>query len=249
MFFDPLLVIGHVPSDITRDSWTVDAAPANDSRLADALRGANRLLVFSAFACVTLVFGVVLAARAARTGVELATLRSDFVSSVSHELKAPLSTIRAAGDLLASGRVADDERRKEYASVVVQEAKRLTRLVENLLAFSRVADIANVYSFEPFALDALVEAALGRLRVQFTNADFAIVVDVPSELPPVSADRDAMLLTLENLLDNAIRYAGERRRLEIIGRVVEQRVVLELRDFGRGIPERDVTHVTKRPMI
>jgi signal transduction histidine kinase len=246
MFFDPLSVIGHLRVDVARDSWTVEATPSHEPKLADAIRGVNRLLIFNALAWVTLIFGLVLTVRAATAGVELATLRSEFVSSVSHELKAPLATIRAAGDLLVSGRVAEEAGRREYASLMVQEAKRLTRLVNNLLAFSRVADVTTVYSFEPFALDVLVETALQRLRVQLESAGFFVTVNVPSDLPPISADRDAILLMLENLLDNAIRYSGTIRRLEINGRLSNEMVFLEVRDFGRGIPNQDIKHLTKR---
>jgi signal transduction histidine kinase len=246
MFFDPLLVIGSVPSELTRTSWAIETTTADDSQLAAALGGANRLLILSAFASGTLIVGLVLAVRAARAGVELAALRSDFVSSVSHELKTPLATIRAAGDVLAAGSVQDEDERRNYARLMVQEAKRLNRLVDNLLAVSRVADVATVYSFEPFAIDVLVETVLQRLHVQLTSAGFAVTVDVSPDLPPILADRDAILLLLENLLDNAIRYSGDVRRLDIIGRVAEGKVLLDLRDRGRGIPDGEIEQVTNR---
>jgi two-component system phosphate regulon sensor histidine kinase PhoR len=246
IFFDPLLVIGSIPPELTRTSWAVEAAPAGDSQLAAALDGANRLLVLTAFACGTLVFGLILAIRAARASVELSGLRLDFVSSVSHELKAPLATIRAAGDSLVAGRVLDEAGRRDYARLMVQEATRLTRLVDNLLAFSRVTDVTTAYSFEPFTVDVLVETALKRFKAQLTNEGFLVNVNVPADLPPILADRDAALLMLENLLDNAVRYSSDVRRLDISGRVAEPMVVLDLRDYGRGIPEHELAHVTKR---
>ena len=246
MFFDPLLVIGYVPVELTRTFWTVEATTSSDSQLAAALDGANRLLALTAVACATLVFGLVLAVRATRASVELAALRSDFVSSVSHELKAPLATIRAAGDSLVAGRVLEETGRRDYARLMVQEAKRLTRLVDNLLAFSRLADVTTAYSFEPFAVDILVGATLQRLHVQLVNGGFSVAVDVSPELPPILADRDAMLLMLENLLDNAIRYSGDDRRLEIRGRAGDATVMLDVRDYGRGIPEEEIKHVTRR---
>lgn len=246
MFFDPLEVVGQLPPDVASHIWTVEALPASDSQLAAAMRGTTRLLAFGGFACLTVIVGLALAFRAAVSAMRLSTLRSDFVSSVSHEFKAPLATIRAAGDLLASGRVAGASGQRDYAGAIVEEAKRLTRLVDNLLAFSRVTDVATIYTFERTELGPLVTTALQRLRVQLANARFAVVVDVPTDVPPLHADHDAMLLMFENFIDNAIRYCGEHRRIEISGRRSGDMVTVAVRDFGLGIPEDDIVHVTKR---
>ena len=91
----------------------------------------------------------------------LAELRSDFVSTVTHNLKAPITSIRILGETLARRTDHADNGVRKYGMMLVQETWQLARLVDNLLAYSRVTDVTEIYSFEPVALDQLVEKALG----------------------------------------------------------------------------------------
>jgi two-component system phosphate regulon sensor histidine kinase PhoR len=196
---------------------------------------------------VSLAFGFVLTARAVRASASLAEMRSEFVATVTHELKTPIATIRAIGDTLASGRISTSGDRREYAELVVQEAKRLTRLVDNLLAMSRITDVADVYSFEPLALDALVDAVLEDFSHPLAAAQFDVQVEMPPDLPAVRADRTAMSLMLENLIDNAIRYSPAIRSLRISAREDGGGLVLlEVADQGRGIPADEIGQVTRK---
>jgi len=174
-------------------------------------------------------------------------MRSEFVATVTHELKAPIATIRAAGDSLASGRVSETGDQRQYAGLVVQEAKRLTRLVDNLLAMSRITDVTDVYSFEPLGLDALAETVAAQFRQQLLSAGFETVIDIPADLPAVRADRTAMTLLLENLIDNAIRYSPVTRWLRISAHQGDEGlIVLEVADHGRGIPGDEIGQVTRK---
>jgi signal transduction histidine kinase len=226
MFFDPLLLIARTRTVFPQRIWTVEAAPSGDSSLASAMRAANRLLILGGAAAAILILGLALTVRAIRANVEVAEMRSEFVSSVSHELKGPLATIRAAGQTLVAGRVPDDSTRVEYAQLIVQGAKTLNRLVDNLLAVSRATDIATTYLFEPLNSDVLVQEALQRFNLQLTSAGFDVTVDVPHDLPPVMVDRDALVLLLDNLLDNAIRHVTNDRRLSVRGRASGDSVFL-----------------------
>jgi signal transduction histidine kinase len=247
MFFDPLLVVLNPPGEPAWDEWTVRVSAAADPTLAAAIRGVDRTLMVAAFAAVSLAFGLVLTARAVRASASLAELRADFVATVTHELKTPIATIRAIGDTLASGRISHLDDQREYAGLVVQEAKRLTRLVDNLLAMARITDVADVYSFEPLALDALVETVIGAFRQQLSAARFDASVDIPADLHAVRADRTAITLMLENLVDNAIRYSPDRRSLRISARQSDDGFVrLDIADQGRGIPEDEIGQVTRK---
>ena len=247
MFFDPLLVVLDPPGELRWDEWAVQVSAAADPTLAAAIRGADRTLIVAALAAASLAFGFVLTARAVRASASLAEMRSDFVATVTHELKTPIATIRAIGDSLASGRVSESGEQREYAELVVQEAKRLTRLVDNLLAMARITDVADVYSFEPLALDALAETVIAQFRQQLSAARFDAQVEMPVDLPAVRADRTAMTLLLENLIDNAIRYSPATRSLRISARHNgDGVVVLEVADQGRGIPQDEIGQVTRK---
>lgn len=247
MFFDPLLVAVDQPVDLSPQAWAVQVGGAADPTLTAAIRGADRTLIIAALAAASLAFGLVMTARAVRASASLTELRSEFVSTVTHELKAPIATIRAIGDTLVSGRIASSAGQREYAQLVVQEAKRLTRLVDNLLALSRITDVTEVYSFEPLALDAVVDNTLKEFRQQLAAAEFDTEVEIPADLPLVRADRTAMGLMLDNLVDNAIRYSPATRWLRIAARRDGDRLVtLEVSDKGRGIPKDEIDQVTRK---
>ena len=102
MFFSPLLV---ATSPQRQRWWTIEAATSADSSLLAAVGVANRMLIMQIAAAAMLSCGIILSLRAARAGLRLSELRSDFVASVTHEFKTPIATIRAAGETLAAGRL------------------------------------------------------------------------------------------------------------------------------------------------
>jgi len=245
-FFDSAAVAINPPASLPRRQWSVRVSGAADPALAAAIRGSNRTVVLAAFAAVALIAGLGLAARAIRANAELATIRGDFVASITHELKTPIASIRAAGDTLAAGRVGSPEAQREYAQLVVQEAKRLSRLVDNLLAHARVTDIADVYSFEAVEVEPLVRSAVSVFAQQLEQSHFLIRVDVPSHLPLIRADRSSMQLVLDNLLDNAIRYSGATKEISVRATVRGRRVAIEIEDRGIGVDRDDLDRVTQK---
>jgi signal transduction histidine kinase len=190
-----------------------------------------------------LTVALVLSVQAARASANLAEMRSEFVSTVTHELKTPIANIRAINETVAAGR-GTMEMSREYAQMAIQEAKRLTRLVDNLLAYARLTDIADAYSFEAVPLSAAVERALGEFAPHL--AAFDVRVDIPLDMPPVRADPTALSLVLNNLLDNAIRYSKDNRELSIAARVKGPHGILTVRDRGIGIPHDDIPRVTRK---
>ena len=201
---------GRARIESARSHWTIRASHSTDSALVGAAQGADEALLAAAAAALTLALGLMLAIRAVRAGVALTAMRSDFVSSVTHELKTPLANIRAMADTLARRPIGGDTVR-DYAELLMQEAKRLTRLVDNLLAYARVTDVTEMYSFEPIAPSELVDDVLQNFRHPLAEREFKVEVDMPVDLPLVRADRTAMMLALDNLVDNAIRYSPRER--------------------------------------
>ena len=245
-FFDSVLLTPNAPADVPLREWTVLAVTSNDPTLAAAARGVTRMLLLGAAAVVALLLGVGLTVRAGVSSSRLAELRADFVSSVTHELKTPIATIRAAAETLLAGRIPDAATQRDYAGMVVQEAKRLGQLIDNLLAFSRVTDTHTVRVLEPIQLDALVADALRRFDLQLRREGFEVRVRFPPGFPPVLGDATALQLVLDNVLDNAIRYTRHVRRIDITGRVTAGGVVLEIADRGIGIHPHDIPHLAKK---
>jgi two-component system phosphate regulon sensor histidine kinase PhoR len=202
--------------------------------------------LIAAAAAFVLCLGLILAIRAVHAGIGLATMRSDFVSSVTHDLKMPLANIRVMADTLAL-RPVGTEKVQHYAGFLKQESKRLTRLIDNLLAYARVSDVAEAYRFEALDVPRLIDSVLQGFQQPLTeNRKFSVDVDIPDDLPLVRADRASMILALDNLIDNAIRYSADNGEIRITADRQDGSIVIEVRDRGVGIPADELMTVRKK---
>ncbi len=246
LYFDPQTVLLDPPGDLPVRTWNVAVSTARHPALAWATQNADWTLLVGALAAVVLGFSLVLTVHTVRESARLAEMRSDFVSTVTHELKTPIATIRAVGDTLVHGRLTTPSVITDYAQVLVQETKRLTRLVDNLLAYARVTDVTEVYSFEGLAVSELVDDALRGFRYQLAELEFEVHADVPGDLPLIRGDRTALRLALDNVIDNAIRYGGARRWLAIRACSRDTHVVIDIEDHGAGIPADELPNIHRK---
>ena len=189
------------------------------------------ILVMSLF----LVGGAYWAFRAMKREMELAQLKSDFVSNVSHELRTPLALIRMYAETLEMGRLTDAERQRQYHSTILQEAERLSRLVNNVLNFARIEAGRKQYSFAAVDLNAVVADVLRVYSHQLENEGFSPVVELAGDLPPVNADREAVTEALINILDNAMKFSGPEKFIRVSTAREGGGVSVEVQDRGIGI--------------
>ncbi len=164
------------------------------------------------------------------------TLKSALLDSVSHDLRTPLASIRAAAGTLMDRDVEwPPERRREIAASIDREADWLNRLVTNLLDMSRVDAGELRPNLSVFALADLVEVAVGRANVASGGRD--VQVDVPEDLPPVLVDEVLMGQLLANTLDNAVKYAGPDAPIHVsAASEADGMVRLTIEDGGPGVP-------------
>jgi len=162
-------------------------------------------------------------------------LKSEFISNVSHELKTPLSIISMFGEMLAMGRTKSQEQATEYAEIIRRESIRLSRLIDNVLDFAKIEKGVDVLEFSDGDLAEVVERATELARHRFTRAGMELEVTIAEGIPPLRLDANALTLAILNLLDNAIKYAEDGKRVEVQLRRVDDRVELQVRDFGPGI--------------
>ncbi len=226
-------------------AWHVQVSATRDPNLIWATRGGDWTTLVIAAISLALAASVFLVGRAAWTSASVAALRADFVSTVTHELKTPLATIRAVGDTLVRGSLSPDGV-MQYAVLLNQESKRLTRLVNNLLAYSRVSDVTEAYSFEGIEPAELIEDCLRTFRRQLADDAFDFVAEVDAHVPLVRGDKVALELALDNLIDNAIRYSGEHRSICISASHVVSGISFEVRDRGNGIPPDEIAIVQRK---
>jgi signal transduction histidine kinase len=118
--------------------------------------------------------------------------------------------------------------------------------VNNLLAYSRVTDVTEVYSFEALEPAELISEATQGFRRQLTDSDVRLEIEVPPDVPAVRADRTATVLALDNLIDNAIRHSGETKTIIVRASREGDRVRFDVIDHGAGIPADDLPQVKRR---
>lgn len=204
-------------------------------------------LALSALLASAVAGGVLFALRAAAREMKLSQMKSDFVSNVSHELRTPLASIRVFGELLRLGRVDSAEKVREYGEYIETESRRLTQLVNNILDLARIESGRKSYRFAIADLEAVVGETLRTFRVSLAQSGFRISYLPPLEpLPPLPIDEAAVAQSIGNLLDNAIKYSGEARDVEIGMRREGAHAVVWVRDRGIGIAPDDQERIFER---
>ncbi len=245
LFYDPL-TIGASATGLPAEEWVALVVPVRDAASDAAVEGGNRALLLGGLAIISLLAGLAVAFQGVRENAQLVELRSDFVSSVTHELRTPIASIRALADTLRAGRYQSVETASEYAGLIVENTKRLSRHVDNLLTLSRLTDASNLYSQTDVAMEDIVEQALNNFRVQLDDARFDVNLDIEPDVPPVPGNSEALLLVCDNLIDNVLHHARAGRWLEIQLAQRHGQVLLRVSDRGNGIPPDELTHVTKK---
>lgn len=201
---------------------------------------------YVALSLLVLVAGVIFFAVNAREQERLNQLKSDFIATVSHELKTPLSLIRMFGEMLATDRVPTPEKRAQYLDIIVRESERLTALIENVLDFARLERGRISFDFATGDLGGVVFRGVEMFRYRLVKERPAVVTDIAPDLPRTRLDERALHLLLFNLLDNAVKYAADCERIVVRVRRERQNLVLEVEDGGPGIDAEDARRVFER---
>jgi len=173
-------------------------------------------------------------------------LKSEFISNVSHELKTPLSIISMFGEMLAEGRTKSPEQAHEYAEIIWRESVRLSRLIDNVLDFAKIERGMGVYEFADADLGEVVDRAVELSSRRVAAAEMSLEVDIEPELPPVRLDANAFTLAILNLIDNAVKYAVDGKRIALSVKRDGDRIVLAVRDWGPGIDPEEHDRIFER---
>jgi len=190
---------------------------------------------------LAIVIGSWLIVRSLNHELTLARQKTDFVSNVSHELKTPLTSIRMFSELLADGRVADPDKQRSYLNIITAEAARLTRLINNVLDFSRMERGEKKYNFQPCDLAEVLRTTAQTFRPHFEAAGFKFGCEPPDSPVPIHGDADALSQVLVNLLSNAEKYGANGGAKEINLQLTRKQsplphVEICVLDRGPGVP-------------
>jgi len=162
--------------------------------------------------------------------------KTSFVSNVSHELKTPLTTIRMYAELLGEGKIESVQKQQSYLHTIIRESQRLSRLVNNILDFSRLEQGRKAYNFNNFDLVELLDEVSARQSLRLEEAGIALIRQIPLSSAPINSDRDAIEQILLNLIDNVIKYAAAGKTLILDLDQAHTSIRLSLIDRGPGIP-------------
>jgi len=184
---------------------------------------------------------------AARAEVELAQrqmrLQDDFISTISHELRTPLGFIKGyTTSLLRQDTTWDENTRREFLSIIEEEADHLAQLIENLLESARLQSQTAMLPMQPVQLDFLVQEMVARVRLRHPHLEVRAEI---AEVPPISGDAPRLIQVLENLFGNAVKYApGSPLSVRVSSD--DRHVHFSLEDRGPGIPEEHRPFVFER---
>ncbi len=246
IFFDKELLEFAAPYEEHREIWGLRTSygPLPITEIVSAsTRPQQALMIVLAIA---MALGVFLVAGAAAREVRVAELKSNFVASVSHDLKTPLALIQLFAETLELGRVRTPERAQEYYGIINGEAKKLTRLIENILDFSRMEAGLRPYRMEPADLQESVGKVLSRMATQFSQGNFEVKATIEPNLPRILADEGAAEQAIENLLANAMKYSGDAKTIEVDARRADGHIVVSVTDHGIGISRREQARIFRK---
>jgi two-component system phosphate regulon sensor histidine kinase PhoR len=185
--------------------------------------------------------GIINAWKGYRRQLKLAEMTSNFVSSVSHELRTPLASMRLMAESLDRGMSANEQKRKEYYGLIVQECRRLSSLVENVLDFSRIRQGRKHYEFESIDCTALVRETVRMMEpmAKERNLTFSVQTGAELDLQP-EWDGPAVQQAVINLLDNAMKHSPESSIIEVELKMTgDRKIQIAIRDQGPGISEEE----------
>lgn len=227
------------------ETWSIAVTGEASPFMREDSAEANRVLALAAVSSLVFAIGLLMIARAVRASARLTTMRSDFVSAVTHELKTPIATIKAAAETLAKDRLTGMSVHA-CGRIVMMETSRLGRLVENLLAYSRMTDVTDTYVFKPIEVAAIFNDIQEDFEARLDRDGFELGMTIGSDVHCVDGDRFALRLLFGNLVDNAIKYSSERRSVRLNATRVDHWVVIEVSDQGSGIASHELPQVVKK---
>ncbi|MEO7319705.1 MAG: HAMP domain-containing sensor histidine kinase, partial [Chthoniobacteraceae bacterium] len=227
--------------------WSVEISLADQTALNAGVKDRMRNYIWTLIWSIGAV--AVIAITAAITvgrQIALHELKTTSVATVAHELRTPLASMRMLVDTLREGRYRGESQLQEYLDMVASENLRLSRLIDNFLTLSRLERNEHAITLQPTSAREVIEQAVHAMRAKLEVPGCHFTWDENEALPDILADRDAMVVVLVNLLDNAVKYTGEEKRIDLRARDASGRVFISIQDNGIGLSKSERKNVFRR---
>lgn len=213
----------------------------------------SKVSIFSFFMVIVsllliLIIGSYLSTRDTQRQLELAQLKSEFVSTISHEFKTPLTSIRLLAERLLKLKPEEKEKRREYHNLILTQSYRLSYLISNVLDFSRLEEEGEArYRFEQVDLGELVRQLLDDYPMRLVRPDCVLRVNISSDLPLFNLDNEAVSRAFINILDNALKFSRLEGVVKItVDKVNSEEGFIEVEDQGPGIDDKEKKVIFER---
>ncbi len=196
-------------------------------------------IVVLAFLLVILIAGIILIFYNLRKELRLAQLKSDFIANVSHELRTPLALISMYSETLVLDRLKNEDKKKEYYSVIHSETDRLSKIVNSILNFSKMESQSRKYNFESCNLCKITNEIIDTYNYHIKSKGFTYSLNCPEQIDNVNIDKDAISESIINLIDNAMKYSNNKKEFIITIDSNDKGPFWEIKDYGIGISNQD----------
>jgi signal transduction histidine kinase len=216
--------------------WRVALILDDQARLATtANERVSRYLLIGSVVIAAMILLAIATGRKLGRQVHLARLKNDLVANVSHELKTPLTSMRALVDTLLDAKHFDEHQTREYLQLMAAENARLSRMIDNFLTFSRLERNKFTFDFTPLHPSTIVDEAVTALGSRAHAPSCTLSVQIAPGLPEVRGDSDALVMALLNLLDNAWKYTGDEKQIFLRADAQNGTVRFAVTDNGVGL--------------
>jgi nitrogen-specific signal transduction histidine kinase len=241
----PLVFMNVFGGDVR--GWSLMLSVDSMARYNTAVR--ERVVPYVAVGCVlifAMLVSAVLLARGLGQQVRLARLKNDLVANVSHELKTPLTAMRALVDTLLDTERFDEKTTREYLKLLATENARLSRLIDNFLTFSRLERNKFNFVFARVRPQQIVEDAVTAMGERAHAPGCTVESHVAAGVPEINGDADALTTALLNLLDNAWKYSGDHKHIVVRAEARDGHVDFAVEDNGIGLSPHEQRRVFRR---
>jgi len=227
--------------------WSIELF-RQDPKLFEQILNLRRSIYFYILILVAGILGcgLILTSYSINREIELAQLKSEFVSTISHDLRSPLTSIRQMAEMLETGRVITKERRHKYYEVIVEQSEKLSLLINNILDSTKMEEKKRTFDFEVVTFEKLLNEILSTTKKRIHHEGFTLNIEIDRNLPEIVVDRSAISQAIANLVDNAIKFSNENKEINVRSFSESGYVVVEIQDFGIGIKDDEKNKIFNR---
>ncbi|HQQ88417.1 MAG TPA: ATP-binding protein, partial [Smithellaceae bacterium] len=177
---------------------------------------------------------------------KLEKVKEDFVANVTHEIRTPLTAIIGYLETIKNGAIVNIDETKKFVDIILNQAERLNRLVEDLLTLSHIELKELKFNFENVSINAAITNVISLVEAKAKEKKITIHNNVRENFPMIRADKDKLTQIFVNILDNAVKFTPESGRITIVAKEADAYTAVSISDTGIGVPRDEIQRLGER---